>query len=113
MYTPIAAVKSARGNVHRVEALHHRRGIVVEDNRGVAVAECDGVRRDCVHREVGWPDRCRIHRVGQVDNEVHRLGTDDAVAGRTSGGHGKTHQFPIGVGILLRLAIDGVPPVDP
>ena len=85
----------------------------MEGERGVAVAKCDGVRRDSVHREIAGLDSCRIHRVGQVDNEVHRLGADDAVASRSSGGHGKTHQLPVGVGILLRCAVDGVAPVHP
>jgi hypothetical protein len=30
------------------------------------------------------------------------------VAGRSSGGHCKTHQFPVGVGVLLRCAVNGV-----
>ncbi len=63
--------------------------------------KADGVRRNSVHREIAGLDSCRIHRVGQVDNEVHRLGADDAVASRSSGGHGKTHQLSIGEGILL------------
>ena len=54
-----------------------------------------------------------IHRVGQVDNEVRRLGVDDAVAGRSGGGHGKTHQLSIGEGILLGCAADGYAPVRP
>ena len=93
--------------MHRLRALHaHRRSVEVEGERGVAVAECDGVRRDSVYREVAGLYGCRIHRVGQVDNEVHRLGADGAVAGRGSGSHGKTHQLSIGVGILLRCAVD-------
>ena len=27
--------------------------------------------------------------------------------------HGKTHQLSVGVGVLLRCAVDGVPPIDP
>ena len=85
----------------------------MEGDLRVAAAKHKGVRWDCVHCEIVGLDSCRIHRVGQVDNEVRRLGADDAVAGRSSGGHGKTHQVSIGVGILLRCAVDGVTPVHP
>ena len=51
--------------------------------------------------------------VAQIDNEVRRLGVDDAVAGRSGGGHGKTHQLSIGEGILLGCAADGHAPVIP
>ena len=54
-----------------------------------------------------------IHRVAQVDNEVRRLGIDDAVAGRNGGGHSKTHQLSISEGILLRGAANGYAPVRP
>src|SRR5205823_6209209 len=58
-------------------------------------------------------DSCRIHGIGQVDDEINRLRIDDAVARRGGGGHGKTHQISIGEGILLLCAVDGVAPVHP
>src|SRR4030095_10864400 len=37
----------------------------------------------------------------------------DTVAGGAGGGHGKTYQLPVGEGILLGLAADGIAPVHP
>ena len=36
-HRPVEAVKSARGNMHSVDALHRRRGIEGEVNRHVAI----------------------------------------------------------------------------
>ena len=96
------------------EARHrYRRAIEVECDRGVAVAQHKGVRRSSVHREVACLHRCRIHRIAQVDHEVHRLRVDERIASRCRGGDGKANQLSISEGILLLCAADGHAPIHP
>jgi len=72
-------------------ALHHRRGIVVEDNRGVTVDERGAVRWDPIHCEIAGLYSCWIHSSAHVDNEVSRLAEYHAGTGggyRTTRGCG-------------------------
>jgi hypothetical protein len=86
----------------------------VEGDCRVAIGEGRRqVRRSSVDREIACLDGCRIHRIGQVDNEIHGLRINETVARRGGGGHGKAHQFSIGKGVLLGGAEDRNAPVYP
>jgi hypothetical protein len=62
LYTPIAAVKSANGNVDRVLAWYYRRGVKMERNGGVTIDEYVGVRWNSIHSEIAWLDSGRVSR---------------------------------------------------
>ena len=86
----------------------------MEGDRHVAVAEGGReVRRSSVHREIARLHSGGIHGIAQVNNKVHWLGVDDAVAGGSGAGHGKTHQLSVGKSVLLRGAVDDHAPVRP
>ena len=79
------AYESARGNMHGVLALYHRRGIEME---GYACAgDAVLVRRGSINREIGRLDSVLVDRVRQVDNELDRRSArNQAAAGRDGGG---------------------------
>ena len=85
-HRPTTAVKSASGNMHRLQAPrgYWRRG-VVEGDRRVAVAQGKRVRRSPVHCEIACLDGCWIDGVAHVDSKVNRRGEHHAAA--TRGAH--------------------------
>src|ERR1700750_2097364 len=100
--------------MHRLRALHcYWRAVEVERDLRVAVLERKRVRRRSVYREIGCLNGAGIHGIAQVDNKIRRLSVYDAVTSRNTGGHSKTHQLPIGKGVLLGLAADNVASVHP
>ena len=79
--------------MHRVKACYGRVDSVVEGYRRIAIAEDRRMtRRSSVHREIGRLNSENIDRIAQVDYVVNRpSAVNNAVAGRSSSGHGKTH----------------------
>ena len=67
--------------------------------------KANGVGRSPVHREIARLDSCRIHRVGQVKMKSVGCVLMTLPQAGVGGGHGKTHQLPIGKGILLGLPL--------
>ena len=68
-----ATVKSASGNMHGVVAQHHRRGVVGEFNREVAVYYGSVVRRSSINRKIARLNSGRVNRFTKVDIEDSRL----------------------------------------
>ena len=79
------AYESARGNMHGVLALYHRRGIEME---GYAEAtDAVAVRRGSINREVARLDTGRLHWSADADNKISHLGKNSAVTGRLGTDH--------------------------
>jgi hypothetical protein len=80
--------------MHRVKACYVRVGSVVEGYRRIAITEGRRMtRRSSVHREIGRLNSENIDRIAQVDYVVnHPCAINNAVAGWSSSGYGKTHR---------------------
>jgi hypothetical protein len=82
LHTPIAAVKSASGNMHGVLARYHRRGVEVEEYGVLPAYHDHTVRRSAVHREIACLKSCLINGITQPDCEVRWRTTHNNTATR-------------------------------
>jgi hypothetical protein len=76
--------------MHRVKAWYDRVGSIVEGYRRIAIAEGRRMtRRSIVNKEIARRNSENIDRIAQVDYLVKHIAITNAVAGRSSSGHGK------------------------
>src|SRR5437764_11923590 len=73
-HRPAAAVKSASGNMHRLQAprSYWRRGVVKGDRRVAVTQARREIRRYVIHRKIACLERCRIDGIAQVNIKVNR-----------------------------------------